>query len=191
MKKMKCNATTAGVALGALALVFSVYAGYKATRPQVGVINFGLVQQKAKVYKAAAEYQKKYDEQIQQIIMKDKDFVKLQEEGNQLVAQQKTMPREEFERKSQALQARAVKINEKYQDSFERNAMAAQLAMRSVEKEIAEAIEATSQKTGVKILLPVTTILYASEKADLSDEFVKELDKRVQDVNYPNPATLK
>ncbi len=191
MKKMKCNLTTTGVILGVVALALSGYGVYRATRPQVGVINFGVVQQKAKVYQAAAEYQKKYEEQIQQIILKDKEFIKLQEEGDQLVAQQKTMPKEEFERKAAALQARAAKINERYQDSFERNAMAAQLALRSVEKEIAEAIEATSQKTGVKILLPVTTILYASEKADYSDEFIKELDKRVQDVKYPNPATLK
>lgn len=186
---MKKNTVKGLVGVAVIAL--GAYGFYAATRPQVGVINFATVQQKAKVYVAAAEQQKKYDEQIQQIILKDKDYIKLQEDGNKLMAQQKTLSKEEFERKSQALQSRALKINERYRDSFERNAMAAQLALKSAEKEIAEAIQATSQKTGVKILLPVNTILYASEKADFSDVLVEELDKRVQEVNYPNPVTLK
>lgn len=177
--------------VGVAAVAVLAYGAYKVSRPEVGVINFATVQQKAKVYISAAEQQKKYDEEIQQLIMKDKDYIKLQEEGNKLVEQQKTMAKDEFERKSTALQAKALKINERYRYSFERNAMAAQIAMKSVEKEIAEAIEATSQKTGVKIFLPVNTILYASEKADFSDAFVEELDKRVQEVKYPNPATLK
>ena len=159
------------VALGALA-----YGFYKASRPEVGVINFAEVQQKAKVYVAATTQQKKYDEQVQQLIMKDKDFIKLQEDGDKLVAQQKSMSKEEFSRRSAALQERALKINERYRDSFERNAMAAQIALKSIEKEIAEAIEATSQKTGVKIFLPVNTLLYATKTVDFSDAFVEELD---------------
>ena len=189
MKKDKKTTTVAGIGIAVAALL--AFGMYKATRPQIGIINFATVQQTAKVYLAAAEQQKKYDEQIQQIIMKDRDFIQLEEEGKKLAEQQKTMPKDEFERKSSALQARALKINERYRASFERNAMASQLALKAVEKQIAEAIEATSQKTGAKILLPVNTILYASEKADFTEVFVKELDKRVQDVNYPDPVTLQ
>ena len=190
---MKKNNTklivTAVASVATLALL--AYGMYKATRPQVGIINFVTVQQTAKAYVAAAEQQKKYDEQIQEIIMKDKDFIQLQEEGKKLSEQQKTLDKAEFDRRSNALQAKALKINERYRASFERNAMASQLALKALEKQIAEAIEATSQKTGVKILLPVNTILYASDKADLTDVFVKELDKRVQTVNYPDPVTLQ
>lgn len=188
---MKKNKYLISGIIGVVALGLVSYAVYRASRPQVGIINFAIVQQKAKAYIVAAEHQKKYEEQIQQIIMKDKDFIKLQADGDKLVAAQKDMPKDEFERKSAALQERALKINERYRDSFERNTMAAQLALKSIEKEIAEAIEATSQRTGVKVFLPVTTILYASEKVDFSDIFVEELDKRVQDINYPNPVTLK
>ena len=176
---------------GVAALALLGYGFYKATRPQVGIINFQVVQQKAKVYVAVAEQQKKYDEQIQEIILKDKDFIKLQEEGKKLEEQQKTLSKAEFERQSIALQEKALKINERYRASFERNAMASQIAVKAIEKELAEAIEATSQKTGAKVLLPVNTILYASEKADFTEEFVKELDKRVQTVNYPDPVTLR
>lgn len=191
MTKGKVQKTVVGAVVGVAAIALLAYGVYKASRPQVGIINFAVVQQKAKAYIAAAEQQKKYDEQIQQIILKDKDFIKLQEEGKVLAEQQKTLSKEEFERRSVALQNKALKINERYRDSFERNVMASQLALKALEKEIAEAIEATSQKTGAKVLLPVNTILYAAEKADFTDVFVAELDKRVQTVKYPDPVTLK
>lgn len=188
---MKKNNKTITAIVGVAAVALLAYGAYKVTRPQVGIINFQTVQQTAKAYVAAAEQQKKYDEQIQAIIMKDKDFIQLEAEGKKLAEQQKTMPKEEFERKSNALQARALKINERYRASFERNAMASQLALKALEKQIAEAIEATSQRTGAKVLLPVNTILYASEKADFTKVFVEELDKRAQTVNYPDPVTLQ
>ena len=189
---MKKNKESFALIIGAAAIALLGFGTYKvATRPQIGIINFASVQQKAKAYISAAEQQKKYDDQIQEIIMKDKDFIQLQEEGKQLSDQQKTMDKAEFERRSNALQAKALKINERYRASFERNAMASQLALKALEKQIAEAIEATSQKTGAKILLPVNTILYAAEKADFTDIFVKELDERVQTVNYPDPVTLQ
>ena len=189
MKKNKKKLIT--IATGVAAIALLAYGAYKVSRPQVGIINFQTVQQTAKAYIAAAEQQKKYDEQIQEIIMKDKDFIQLQAEGQKLADQQKTLDKAEFERRSNALQAKALKINERYRASFERNAMASQLALKALEKQIAEAIEATSQKTGAKVLLPVNTILYASEKADFTEIFVKELDKRLQTVNYPDPVTLQ
>ena len=188
---MKKNKKTITAIVGVATVALLAYGYYKATRPQVGIINFATVQQKAKAYVNAAEQQKKYDEQIQEIIMKDKDFIKLQEEGKRLAEAQKTLAKEEFERRSNSLQAKAMKINERYRASFERNAMASQLALKALEKQIAEAIEATSIKTGAKVLLPINTILYASEKADFTDVFVEELDKRVQSVNYPDPVTLQ
>ena len=191
MKKTLSGTTSILGVIGLAALALSGYATYKATRPQVGIINFSVVQQKAKAYVAAAEQQKKYDEQVQARIMQDKDFLHLQEEGKKLEAQQNVLSKEELAQKSKTLQAKALKINERYRASFERNAMASQIALKALEKQIAEAIEATSQKTGAKVLLPVNTILYASEKADFTEEFVKELDKRAQTVNYPDPATLQ
>ena len=155
---MKKNKKVITILVGVAAIALLAYGICRAGRPQVGIINFATVQQKAKAYVAAAEQQKKYDEQIQAIIMKDKDFIQLQEEGKRLSEQQNTLSKDEFERRSNALQEKALKINERYRASFERNAMASQLALKALEKQIAEAIEATSQKTGAKVLLPVKTI---------------------------------
>lgn len=164
---------------------------YQINKPQIGIINFAKVQQTAKAYVDAAQKQQKHDEQIQNIILKDKEFIKLQEEGQKLADNQKKMPVDEFKTKSVALQEKALKINEKYRTSFERNAFATQIALKALEKQIAEAVEATSKATGVQVILPVNTILYATEKVDLTEKFIKELDGRVQTVNYPDPITLQ
>lgn len=181
--------TIIGVAAAAL-LIGGIYAMCGSKTP-VGIINFEAVQKKAKVYLHVAEQKNKFDEKVQAKVLKDKDFIQLQEEGKKLSEQQKTMPAAEFDRKSQALQMRAIRIQERYRSSFERSAVASQLAMKSIEKEIAEAIEATAKKTGAKVLLPVNTILYASEKADFTDVFVDELDKRVETVEFPDPEKLQ
>ena len=135
---MKKNKKTVAMVAGLVVLGVLGYGLYRATRPQVGIINFQTVQQKAKVYLAAAEQQKKYDEQIQAIILKDKDFIKLQEEGKKLAEKQQTLSKAEFERQSVVLQEKALKINERYRASFERNAMASQIALKALEKDIAE-----------------------------------------------------
>ena len=189
IKKTPDTLTTAVISIAAIALLS--YGFYKATRPQVAIINFTAVQQKAKAYLSVAEEQKKYDSKVQEIVMKDKEFIQIQAEGKKLNDSKKDISEAEFERKAQALQTRLMKLQEKYRPQLERNAVASQLALKSLEKEIAEAVEATSQKTGAKILLPVNTILYAAKEADVTDTFVKELDKRVQTAQYPNPETLK
>ena len=191
MKQEKSNLiipVLTGVA--AVLLLASCVYSCTAKKANVGIINFESVQKKAKAYLDVAEQKGKYDEKIQAKVLKDKDFIQLQADGKKLGEQQKTMPAAEFERKSQALQMRAMRIQERYRASFERSNAATQLALKSIEKEIAEAIEATAQKTGAKVLLPVNTILYASEKADFTDVFVEELDKRVEKVQYPDPDSL-
>ena len=128
-KKSSLNLITT-LTIGVIAVALSGYSLYKSTRPQVGVINFATVQKTAKAYIDAANYQRKYDEKVEAIIMKDKDFIQLQEEGKKLEAKQNLLSKEELARQSAALQARALKMNERYRASFERNALASQIALK-------------------------------------------------------------
>ena len=100
------------------------------------------------------------------------------------------MSSDEFAKKFQSLQKRAALIQNKYRPDAERLMLASQIALKGVEKEIALAVEKTAQQTGVKILLPVNSVLYAKKSADLTDKFVKNLDKIVQTVPYPDPNKL-
>ena len=175
----------AGLLVG---VAFLTWAWCVTTRPGVGVIDFAVAQGKAKVYQAVIKEQKKYEEQIRIRIAADsKDIEK---EAGELEKKKDSMKPEEYQKKMMSLQNRMMIIQEKYRPAVERIVAASQIALKGAEKEIAKAVEQTAHQKGVKVLLPVNSVLYADKKADMTDTFVKNLDKLVQSVPYPDPAKL-
>ncbi|MBR6231626.1 MAG: OmpH family outer membrane protein [Alphaproteobacteria bacterium] len=158
------------------------------TRPGVGVIDFAVAQGKAKVYQSVIQEQKKYEEQIRVRIVADSGDI--EKEAAELEKKKASMKPEEYQKKMMSLQNRMMVIQEKYRPAIERIMAASQIALKGAEKEIAKAVEQTARQKGVKVLLPVTSVLYADKKADMTDAFVKNLDKLVQTVSYPDPAKL-
>ena len=158
------------------------------TRQAVGIIDFTAAQGKAKVYQAVVQEQRKYEEQIRVRIAADS--VDLEKEAKDLESKKASMKPDEYERKAQTLQRRFMAIQNKYRPAVERVLAATQIALKSAEKEIAEAVEKTAQETGIKVLLPTNSVLYADKKADVTDTFVKNLDQLVQTVSYPDPTKL-
>lgn len=158
------------------------------TRPGVGVIDFGAAQMKAKVYQSVIAEQRKYEEQIRVRIAADS--VDIEKEAKELESKKANMKAEEYQKKVQSLQRRFAVIQDKYRPAVERIVAASQIALKGAEKEIAKAVEKTAKEEGVKVLLPVNTVLYAEKAADMTDTFVKNLDKLVQSVPYPDPAKL-
>ena len=158
------------------------------TRPGVGIIDFGVAQGKAKVYQSVIAEQRKYEQQIQVRIAADS--VDIEKEAKDLEAKKATMKPEEYQKKVVALQRRFTVIQDKYRPAVERIVAASQIALKGAEKEIAKAVEQTARQKGVKVLLPVNSVLYADKSADMTDTFVKNLDKLVQTVPYPDPAKL-
>ena len=158
------------------------------TRPGVGVIDFGVAQGKAKVYQSVIKEQRKFEEQIRARITADSGDI--EKEAQELEKKKASMKPEEYQKKVLSLQNRMMVIQEKYRPAIERIMAASQVALKSAEKEIAQAVEETARQKGVKVLLPVNSVLYADRKADMTDAFVKNLDKLVQSVSYPDPAKL-
>ncbi len=158
------------------------------TRPGVGVIDFGAAQGKAKLYQSVIAEQRKYEEQIRVRIAADS--VDLEKEAQTLESKKASMKPEEYQKKALSLQRRFAVIQDKYRPMVERIVAASQIALKGAEKEIAKAVEQTAKQKGVKVLLPVNNVLYAEKSADMTDTFVKNLDKLVQSVPYPDPAKL-
>ena len=158
------------------------------TRPGVGVIDFAVAQGKAKVYQSVIAEQRKYEEQIRARIAADS--VDIEKEAKELESKKATLKPEEYQKKALSLQRRFMAIQEKYRPTVERIVAASQIALKGAEKEIAKAVEQTAHQKGVKVLLPVNSVLYADKKADMTDTFVKNLDKLVQSVPYPDPDKL-
>lgn len=187
--KNVCADTKVRLAAGLLAgAAVLAWAWCVTTRPGVGIIDFGAAQMKAKVYQSVIAEQRKYEQQIQVRIVADS--VDIEKEAKELESKKATMKPEEYQKKAVALQRRFAVIQDKYRPAVERIVAASQIALKGAEKEIAKAVEQTAKQKGVKVLLPVNTVLYADKSADMTDTFVKNLDKLVQSVPYPDPAKL-
>ncbi len=182
--KTICFGAVTAVAVAAL-LAWGICS---AGRPTVGVIDFNLVQKNAKVYQYVQAEQNKYAEQIRVRIMADSKGIEA--DAQKLEKQKDKLKPEEYQTKVRDLQKRAAKVQEKYRPTMERIMLASQLALNGAAKEISLAVEKTAQQKGVKVLLSMNNVLYASNKVDLTDAFVKNLDKAIQQVSYPDAAKL-
>ena len=188
LSKVKENKTACFGIVGLLALALLGWAGYSATRPTVGVVDFNLVQKNAKVYQYVQTEQNKYAEQIRVRVMADSKDIEA--DAQKLEKQKGKMKPEEYQSKVRDLQKRAARVQEKYRPAMERIMLASQVALNGVAKEISQAVEKTAQQKGVKVLLSMNNVLYASNKVDMTEAFVKNLDATIQQVNYPDPARL-
>lgn len=188
LSEVKENKKVCFGAITVLAAALLVYGGYALTRPTVGVIDFNVVQKNAKLYQYVQAEQNKYAEQIRVRIMADSKDIEA--DAQKLEKQKDKMKSEEYQSKVRDLQKRAAKVQEKYRPTMERIVFASQVALNGAAKEISAAVEKTAQQKGVKVLLSMNNVLYASNKVDLTDAFVKNLDKEIQQVAYPDPAKL-
>lgn len=188
LSKVKENQTICFGAIIIFAIALLGWIGYAATRPSVGVVDFNVVQKNAKVYQFVQSEQNKYAEQIRVRIMADSKDIEA--DAQKLEKQKGKMKPEEYQNKVRDLQKRAAKVQEKYRPAMERIMLASQVALNGAAKEISLAVEKTAQQKGVKVLLSMNNVLYASNKADVTDTFVKNLDKVIQQVAYPDPAKI-
>ena len=190
-KKVKafcCNRYTK-IGFSVIAIITVLGWAWCVSRPDVGVIDFNVVQAKAKVYQSVLAEQKKYEDQVRILVIADSGD--LEKEGQNLEKQRATLKSEEYQKKAAALQRKIMAVQEKYRPAVERIVAASQLALREgAAKYVDEAMEKTANQKGIKVLLPKTATLYTKDSADVTDAFVKNLDKLIQSVPYPDPNKL-
>ena len=190
-KKIKtiCANKYAKIGLGAVAGIALLGWAWCSCGPDVAVIDFNVVQAKAKVYQSVLAEQKKYEDQIRIRIIADSGD--LEKEAQSLEKQKATLKADEYQKKAVALQRKMANIQEKYRPMVERVVAASQLALRDgAGKYVDEVIKKTAKQKGIKVVLPKNIALYVKDSADVTDTFVKNLDKLVQTVPYPDPAKL-
>lgn len=193
MEKMKINLNTVAVTLAAVALVGSVVAmGFSCVnshKNSVGVINFNAVREKAKVFTMIAQEQQKYDAVVKEKM--DKELAPLQARADKLEKEKANMTGSEISKEMTSLQKKALDIQMKYRPELERNAIASQLAVKVIEPQMEEAVHATAKKENMSMVILNAQIVSVEDKSvDVTDTFVKELDKIVTTVKYPDPAKL-
>ena len=188
VEKAKENKKVTVICGGVLLAGLLGYCSWMAMRPEVGVVDFNTVQAKAKIYQYVQAEQNKYAEQVRIRIMADSKDIEA--DAQKLEAKKDKMKPEELQKKLVDLEKRALKVQEKYRPTMERIMFASQVALNSVAKEISQAVEKTAESEGVEVLLSMNNVLYASNKVDVTDEFIENLDAVIQTVAYPDPAKL-
>lgn len=188
VKKVKENKKTTLVVGGVLVAGLLGYCSWNAMRPDIGVIDVNAVQEKAKVYQYVLAEQNKYAEQVRVRIMADSKDI--EEDAKKLEEKKAKISPEEYQKKLRELEKRALKVQEKYRPTMERIMFASQVALNGVSKEISLAFENTLKSEGIDVLLPKNTVLHSSDKVDVTDEFIENLDEVIQSVAYPDPSKL-
>ena len=190
MKKITSNLGAIALAVSVVALAVSLgMSCCKKSGAAVGTVNFVVVREQAKVFKHILAEQQKYDLAVKERM--DKELAPLQSQAEKLEADKATLTGAEISKQINALEKKALAIQLKYRPQFEQNAMASQLALRSIEASLKEASNETRQKTGVDLLINAQGVLAENEdKVDMTNVFVQELDKLVDTVAYPDPAKL-
>lgn len=177
-------------AMGALLLlvVFELLACPGSTGGKVGVLDIDRLRGEAAPYKTIAAEQKKYEEIWKMKFTAEKEI--LDKQDQELAARQKKMKPAELKRAVAALQKEAIALQQKYQVEASKIMAASASVRNQVDALVLETARVLAKDAGYTIVLPKGITVYAGDTVDMTDEFIKQLDKKSVKVTYPDPDTL-
>ena len=152
------------------------------------IIDFERVQKEATVYKSIIDSQRGYEEKIQAQLSLEAGG--LEQEEKELVAQKGKLSETDFKKKAVALQKKAMTMQQKYRAQVQQVLAASQIAASKVQAEVEDVLEEVSHKAGAGVVLNKAVTVRAGKKNDLTDQFIKALNKKVKPVEYPNPEAV-
>ncbi len=203
MTEKKVEKKTGGCACGCgkhigVAIVAAVIAGavafggcYMACHGKKAVIvNFEQVKQEAEAYKSILAEQRKYEEKLQ--AQMGLDIGALQKEDAALAAKKEKMKEADYQKEVVVLQKKAAELQQKYRYQAQQILGASQMAAEKIQADVEKTLETVATKAGAGVVLNAAVVVYANDDTNnITDCFVKELNKTVKPVAYPDPATVK
>ena len=187
-----CSCKKKALMLGGTAIVAALLAfgacKWSCWGSKTMVIDFERVQKEATVYKSIIDSQRGYEEKIQAQL--GLEAGQLQQEEKDLAAQKGNLSETDFKKKVVALQKKAMQLEQKYRGQIQQVLAASQIAASKVQAEVEDVLEDVSYKVGAGVVLNKAVTVRAGEKNDLTDCFIKALNKKVKPVEYPNPETI-
>lgn len=154
----------------------------------VAVLDVDKLRGESKAYQQIMEKQKYYEEIWQIRFTAEREV--LDQEDKDLAARRKTMKAAQLKKAVDALQKKAINLQQKYQAEASKIVMATQIAAKDVDQIAIDTVREVAKHEGYGIVIPKTSTIYTSDKVDMTDTFVKELNKKTINVLYPDPATL-
>ncbi|MBQ7413473.1 MAG: OmpH family outer membrane protein [Alphaproteobacteria bacterium] len=152
------------------------------------VIDFDRVQREAVAYKSIIDQQKNYEEKVQAQFGLEAGA--LEQKEKDLVAKKGKISETEFKKKTLALQKEAMELQNKYRFQFQQILLASQTAATQIQDSVETTLQNVAEKAGAGVVLNKAVTVHVSDCNDLTDAFIKALNKSVQPVTYPNPESI-
>ena len=182
----KTAAVAGGIALMAIISLGVCWGMMRGTKTMV--VDFERVQQEAIAYKAIIDQQKVYEEKLQARLGLEAGA--LEQEEKELVERKGKLSEKEFKKQAAVLQQKAGELQNKYRFQLQQIVLASQLAASQIQAPVEEALQAVAKKAGAGVVLNKSVTIYAGEKNDLTDGFIRVLNQTVKPVAYPNPEAI-
>lgn len=178
------------LSLGALAvlLVLLSMAFCSHGASTVAVLDVDKLRTQSDAYKKIFSEQQRYEEMWKIKFNAEREV--LDREDKDLAARRKSMKAAQLKKEVEALQKKAIALQQKFQAQASQIVMATQTAAKEVDKTAIETIKAVAKKEGYGIVIPKTSTIYTADAVDMTDTFIKELNKKTINVSYPDPATM-
>lgn len=154
----------------------------------VAVLDVEELKTQSDVYKKIYSEQQRYEEMWKIQFNAEREI--LDREDKDLAARRKSMKPAQLKKEVDALQKKAIALQQKFQGEASRIVMATQTAVNQANKSVIETVREVAKKNGYDIVIPKSSAIYTSDAVDMTDTFVKVLNKKTIDVDYPNPETL-
>lgn len=154
----------------------------------VAVLDVDKLKMESDVYKKITDEQRRYEEIWKMQFNAEREI--LDKEDKALAARRKSMKPAALKKEVDALQKKAIALQQKFQAQASQIVMATQMAFKQFEAQAIDTVRAVAKKEGYGIVIPKTSTIYTGEAVDMTDKFVKELNKKTIDIQYPDPSTL-
>lgn len=154
----------------------------------VGVVDILQVREKAAVYQGILASQQKYEEEWRVRFNAEKDL--LAKEDKALADKRSKTKAAAFKKEVDAFQKKVIAFQQKYQAEYTQIMMASQAAVQQADQMAMESMRQLGQKKGVDVIVPKQSVLYAADRVDLTEDFIRVFDGEKFAVQYPDPKLM-
>lgn len=156
---------------------------------KIGVLDVDRLRSEAAIYKTIATEQQKYEEVWKMKFMAEKEVLDQEDKELARAAKEKKIKPAQLRRQVEELQKKALDLQKKYQGEAAKILAASKSVLTQADDLMLQVAAVVAQDNGYDIVLP-DRVIYASERADITDEVIKALDKKAVQIKYPDPQTL-
>lgn len=156
---------------------------------KIGVLDVDRLRGEAAAYKTIAAEQQKYEELWKMKFMAEKEVLDKEDQELAAAAKAKKMKPGELRRAIEELQKKALALQKKYQAEAAKILAASKSVLTQVDELMLQAASTVAEKKGYDVVIP-DRVIYASDRADITDDVIKALNKKSIQIKYPDPQTL-